>query len=318
MTFNNKIKPSKFFSLPPPSTVILSNLANQLILDKHFYLAVLECAKKFGHSAVYQRKVIVNPCNIVIADKSGQSNDCESLAGEFLWVPYCGDEIIDSESYSNVCKEHSVQQQTWKKIWTESRKAAYLRSKKEVHKNICLDKSKFGCPKRLVKINITKSKIKSTDSESIVLPIYNQEDAKSKDVVTAFNRRNVVQEDTLIDSQSSLELCRIKTTDYELFPVFKNYREGLPTNKLYVKNLSKNVKEHDLHNLFSKFVIPCNLKCKSFDIRFFEHGKLRRQAFITYPNTHIATNACRSTNGIMLKGKPLIVVFANGGIKSKK
>ena len=92
---------SSSFSLPPPSVVILSNLANQLIVDEHFYLAVLNLAKELGHSAVYERKVIVNPLNLCATDKYYHSSNIESLGGSFLWVPNCG----TAEEYCDDDKE---------------------------------------------------------------------------------------------------------------------------------------------------------------------------------------------------------------------
>ena len=119
---------------------------------------------------------------------------------------------------------------------------------------------------------------------------------------------------------SGIKLCQIKPTDYDLFPIFKNYTEGKPGNKLYVKNLAKSVSVHDLLTLFGEFVISCKEAAnrESFSVRFFERGKLRRQAFVTYPTTFMAIEACRGTNGIMLKGKPILVVFAHGSNKLVK
>ena len=121
-------------------------------------------------------------------------------------------------------------------------------------------------------------------------------------------------------SSGAIKLCQIKPTDYDLFPIFKNYKEGKPGNKLYVKNLAKSVNVQDLLTLFGEFVISCKETAnrENFSVRFFERGKLRRQAFVTYPTTFMAIEACRGTNGIMLKGKPILVVFAHGSNKLAK
>ena len=63
-----------------------------------------------------------------------------------------------------------------------------------------------------------------------------------------------------------------------MFPIFKNYKEGKPGNKLYVKNLSKSVTLQDLENLFASFIKSAeNDVNNGVHIRFFERGKLRRQ-----------------------------------------
>lgn len=41
-----------------------------------------------------------------------------------------------------------------------------------------------------------------------------------------------------------------------MLPVFKNYHPGKPSNRLYIKNLAKQVEEKDLHFIYRKYIIP--------------------------------------------------------------
>ena len=191
MTSDNESKTSKFFSLPPPSTIILSNLANQLILDEDFYFAVLDLAKNFGHSAVYLRKVIVKPCNLIVEDNCHHSNLLECLSGEFLWVPYCGEDTKASEEGITVYEPLSVRPSiTQKRVWTKGRKAAYLRSNGEINNDANLNKTrtKLKRSKGAVKINITKDKIKCADDKTILIPLTGQSGTESENVSITFNQ----------------------------------------------------------------------------------------------------------------------------------
>lgn len=46
--------------------------------------------------------------------------------------------------------------------------------------------------------------------------------------------------------------------------------------------------------------------------RHFTEGRMKCQAFIEYPNVSLATQALDKVHGVVLKGKPLVVVCAWG------
>uniref|UniRef100_A0AC11EMD9 RNA binding motif protein 41 n=1 Tax=Ovis aries TaxID=9940 RepID=A0AC11EMD9_SHEEP len=79
---------------------------------------------------------------------------------------------------------------------------------------------------------------------------------------------------------------------------------------LYLKNLSPRVTERDLVSLFARFQ-----EKKGPPIQFrMMTGRMRGQAFITFPNTEIAWQALRLVNGYKLRGKILVIEFG----KNKK
>lgn len=42
--------------------------------------------------------------------------------------------------------------------------------------------------------------------------------------------------------------------DRSILPVYKNYAEGAPTCRLYLKNLAKTVTEEDLRFIYSRYL----------------------------------------------------------------
>lgn len=52
-----------------------------------------------------------------------------------------------------------------------------------------------------------------------------------------------------------LEANRISANDQRVLPVFKNYHPGKPSNRLYIKNLAKQVEMKDLHYIYQRFVV---------------------------------------------------------------
>ncbi|VTJ65830.1 Hypothetical predicted protein, partial [Marmota monax] len=79
---------------------------------------------------------------------------------------------------------------------------------------------------------------------------------------------------------------------------------------LYLKNLSPRVSERDLVSLFARFQ-----EKKGPPIQFqMMTGRMRGQAFITFPNEEIAQQALHLVNGYKLHGKILVIEFG----KNKK
>lgn len=85
-------------------------------------------------------------------------------------------------------------------------------------------------------------------------------------------------------------------------PAFKNYDAGTPNARLYIKNLSKKATQEDLHTIYSEF-------SKDVVINLMTKGRLRGQAFVTFPDVKTATQALENTNGYMLHDRPMAVHF---------
>lgn len=103
---------------------------------------------------------------------------------------------------------------------------------------------------------------------------------------------------------------RITVRDAIDHPAFRNYEEGEPCVRLYVKNVAKTVTEQDLFLLFGQFVPDDEAERAIFDIRLMKSGRMRGQAFVTFGSTMPAMKAVEELNRVILKGKPLAVQFA--------
>ncbi|CAF0835935.1 unnamed protein product [Adineta steineri] len=89
--------------------------------------------------------------------------------------------------------------------------------------------------------------------------------------------------------------------------LYRNYARGQPSQRLYIKNIDiKNVNERILHSLYDRY------RQNSFeiDIHLMREGKMKGQAFVTFPNEVMALNALNDTNGFILHEKPIVVQFA--------
>lgn len=118
--------------------------------------------------------------------------------------------------------------------------------------------------------------------------------------------------ENLVSDLDLKENCLPKD-DWDKYAVFKNYKPGIISHRLYVKNLNyKNVNMlHDLYCLFCKFIQLDNEQhINSFDIVYMDKGRMRGQAFISFPSELMAEQALQRTNGYIMHDKPIVVSFA--------
>ncbi|XP_014484027.1 PREDICTED: RNA-binding protein 40 [Dinoponera quadriceps] len=112
-------------------------------------------------------------------------------------------------------------------------------------------------------------------------------------------------------SSEELEANRISANDQRVLPVFKNYHPGKPSNRLYIKNLAKQVEAKDLHYIYQRYVIAGLKDAENeYDLRLMQEGRMKGQAFVTLQNNVQAQMALNETNGYILKDKPMVVHFA--------
>lgn len=139
------------------------------------------------------------------------------------------------------------------------------------------------------------------------------------------------------NEQSTIEACgiltdaqikenRIPDDQLKAHPLFENYDPGAITNRLYIKNIAKEVTEDDLKAIFHRYLEEnCNGtgNVRSIDIRLMQTGRMKGQAFITFTGPYLECNddvddsqkyqiiarALRETNGLIVKNKVLVVTY---------
>ncbi|XP_054400026.1 RNA-binding protein 41 isoform X1 [Pongo abelii] len=110
--------------------------------------------------------------------------------------------------------------------------------------------------------------------------------------------------------EDEIQRNRLSEEEIRKIPMFSSYNPGEPNKVLYLKNLSPRVTERDLVSLFARFQ-----EKKGPPIQFrMMTGRMRGQAFITFPNKEIAWQALHLVNGYKLHGKILVIEFG----KNKK
>lgn len=137
-----------------------------------------------------------------------------------------------------------------------------------------------------------------------------QEEGEIGDVATCKPRpRNPVPEVSLEDIQNN----RLAIEEIKNLPRFENYAPGELSKILYLKNLSNKVHQQDLESIFNKF-LPEGAGGLEYRVLT---GRMRGQAFITFPDTNSASRALEHVNGYLLKDRPIIIQYGRKNSSSK-
>ncbi|KAF2073485.1 hypothetical protein CYY_005194 [Polysphondylium violaceum] len=94
----------------------------------------------------------------------------------------------------------------------------------------------------------------------------------------------------------------------------QDIKVGEPSNKIYIKNLSKKVTEQELKNIYKRYFNNANDMNQGLVINHFKTGKLRNQAFVTFPTIELAVRALYETQGYKLLDKPFQIQFSKGSV----
>lgn len=131
------------------------------------------------------------------------------------------------------------------------------------------------------------------------------------------------KEESQIFTETELNENRLNPNQLKNLPVFKDYQAGAKSNKLYLKNLSKNVVEEDLRRIFNIFT---KHKPEEIEIKLMKTGRMKGQAFVTFSTPYheedieegketMVEKALRLTNGFILKDKPMVVMFGKSSVE---
>lgn len=86
---------------------------------------------------------------------------------------------------------------------------------------------------------------------------------------------------------------------------FKHYEEGTPSRTLYIKNLSARVSPKDLGALMGHFESSDGPKI----LYRILGGRMKGQAFVTFPDEEAASKALSVCNGYILHDRPMVAVY---------
>ncbi|KAL4607035.1 hypothetical protein ACB092_09G146600 [Castanea dentata] len=303
------------YAYPPPDGNILTNIVNALIAVPRFYTQVLHLMNKMNIPAPFRMALPTPPLPPLVpappppppppvsakphaADLSSDESEMES-----------SDEEIDVRAYS--VGVSAVKKSGRKRLRQEAIVGPAV-DKDVAHEAIGVK------PATLVPKEIPMIKKKNPVLQIKIAPKVIQNE--HRDESTAEELEEPDKEGSDIKSYATpeeLESGKLPPEEILSLPMFKNYAAGNPASVLYIKNLAKDVIAEDFYFIFGSLFGSIDAAKSGLSIKLMQEGRMRGQAFVTFPSAEVAHRALNLVNGYVFKGKPMIIQFGRNPAATK-
>ncbi|KAJ4978559.1 hypothetical protein NE237_009339 [Protea cynaroides] len=307
------------YAYPPPDGNILTNIVNALIAVPRFYTQVLHLMNKMNIPAPFRMALPIPPlppsvavalppplpppppvvAKPYVADLSSDESELESSEeGD-------GDDrnlsFMDSRIMKHGCKR--------------ARREAIVGpaiDKEVAHEVVGLKPSTL-VPKEIpvIKKNNSVLKIKIASKPVQNEPKHDDENTESLEQA---------KEDLELKSYArpeEIERAKLPPEEILSLPMFKNYTAGNPSTVLYIKNLAKDVVPEDFYFIFGSLFGSLEEAKSGLNVKLMQEGRMRGQAFVTFPTVDLAHCALNLVNGYVFKSKPMIIQFGRNPAAGK-
>ncbi|XP_039128051.1 U11/U12 small nuclear ribonucleoprotein 65 kDa protein [Dioscorea cayenensis subsp. rotundata] len=289
---------------PPPDGNILTNIVNALIAVPQFYTQVLHLMNKMNIPAPFRMALPTPPLPPSVpapsppppppitakphtADLSSDESELES-----------SEDDADGHCRKRAKRESIVGPAVDKDV---SHEAVGLKPATLVPKEVPLIKKKNPVLQIKISSKTNQKESKDIDSSAKELLEPKEENADQKPYAT----------------QQEIKSKKLPPEEILSLPMFKNYAAGNPANVLYIKNLAKDVVVDDFHFIFGSLFKSAEGARSSLSVKLMQEGRMRGQAFVTFPSVDLAHNALNLANGYVFKGKPMIIQFGRNPSSGK-
>ncbi|CAJ1793768.1 unnamed protein product [Sphenostylis stenocarpa] len=305
------------YAYPPPDGNILTNIVNALIAVPRFYTqvvqALLEAAKEFLVLHLMNKMNIPAPFRMALPTPP--------LPPEAP-VPPPPPTVTANPQSSDLSSSESEMESSEEEYEANTKRSGQKRARHETIVGPAIDKGvaheSVGVkpatlvPKEIpiikknhvLKINIVP---KSTVNEHKYDETSQELQEPEKDVPNP-NKFLTAEE---------LEKGKLPPEEILSLPMFKNYTAGNPAPVLYVKNLAKDVIADDFYFIFGTLFGSVEAAKFGLQVKLMQEGRMRGQAFLTFPSIELAHHALNLVNGYVLKGKPMIIQFGRNPAAAK-
>ncbi|KAF3322574.1 U11/U12 small nuclear ribonucleoprotein [Carex littledalei] len=293
------------YQYPPPDGNILTNIVNALIAVPRFYTQVLHLMNKMNIPAPFRMALPTPPLPPPVtapppppplppekpptADLSSDESEIES-----------SDEDDEGRKRKKVKREVIVGPAVDKTVAHESvgLKPVTVPKERVIKKK---------APVLQIKI-VSKPVRQGTGEES--------RDANEKEESTDMKEKEMTAEKQFATAQE-IENGKMPPEEILSLPMFKKYMPGNPASVLYIKNLAKDVVSDDFYFIFGSIFGSYEAATSGLSIKLMQEGRMRGQAFVTFPSIELAQCALNLANGYVFKGKPIIIQFGRNPSSNK-
>lgn len=300
------------YAYPPPDGNILTNIVNALIAVPRFYTQVLHLMNKMNIPAPFRMAMPTPPLPPLAPAPPPPPPPLESAKQPL------------AESSSEESEMESSDEEVDENINTSGPSRSSKRIKREaivgpaVHKDVAHEavgvKPATLIPKEIPVIKKRNSVLQIKFANKAAQKEHN-------DVGVSGETEDPNTESLDIKPYATPEeIQNGKLGPEELLslPVFKNYKAGNPASVLYIKNLAKDVVVDDFYYIFGSLFGSTDVAKSSLNVKLMQEGRMRGQAFVTFPSVELAHHALNLVNGYQFKGKPMVIQFGRNPAAAKE
>lgn len=306
------------YAYPPPDGNILTNILNALIAVPRFYTQVLHLMNKMNIPAPFRMALPTPPLPPSVPEPLPPPPP-----------PPLPPAIPESTNFSYLSSGESEMESSEEEAGSTEHSKGVLktvrrkrkRNKREDIVGPAVDKDVDHEAVGLKQATLTAKEIPMIKKNNPVLqikiaPRQIQNDEKD-DSASKLESEENNSNPKLCATLEELENGKLPPEEILSLPMFKNYTAGNPTNVLYIKNLSKDVVADDFYYIFGAFFESIAGAKSNLSIKLMQEGRMRGQAFLTFPSIEIAHHALNVVNGYVYKGKPMIIQFGRNASAAK-
>jgi U11/U12 small nuclear ribonucleoprotein SNRNP65 len=265
------------YAYPPPDGNILTNIVNALIAVPRFYTQVLHLMNKMNLPAPFRMALPTPPLPSQVPapphpPPPPQPEEARS-------ADLSSDESELESSDDDVDKRKSK------------------RAKHEVIVGPAVDKSvaheAVGVkPAALVSTELQVIKKKNPVLQIKIAPKTTQKEPPVQSTADKeMDSTNEQLEEKHFVTPQEIEKDKLPPEEILSLPMFKNYTPGNPAAVLYIKNLAKDVTHDDFFYVFGSLFESMDSARSGLSIKLMQEGRMRGQAFVTFPTVELAQRA---------------------------
>ncbi|XP_044499464.1 U11/U12 small nuclear ribonucleoprotein 65 kDa protein [Mangifera indica] len=297
------------YAYPPPDGNILTNIVNALIAVPRFYTQVLHLMNKMNIPAPFRMALPTPPLPpSVPAPPAPQPPPPPPVA-----------DLSSSESEMESSDEEKCDSLGDVKTAKSGRKRARRESivgpaidKEVAHEAVGVK------PATLIPKEIPVIKKKNPVLQIKIAPKVIQSQHRDDSITEELEEHIEVDSDNRpFATPEELERGKLPPEELLSLPMFKNYTAGNPASVLYIKNLAKDVVPDDFYFIFGSLFGTIDAAKSGLSVKLMQEGRMRGQAFVTFPSVELAHRALNLVNGYVFKGKPIIIQFGRNPASSK-
>lgn len=261
--------PSLKYQYPPPNPDIIINIMNAIVAVPKLYTQVIHLMNKMNLPPPFGEATTMTPMlyNYFYKNK----NESKKRKNR--------DELLSSDESE---LESEDENETKTKLSNENIPMHDL-----IMTNTHLDKkTKLSSTQNEIQIKINVEN-KSTEKENKNDDSQNME-ISNELINTNIQPSKVYESNKNCISLEQLQNNKISQEELEKLPAYRNYKEGIPSRTLFLKNINvKLTKEKDLEYIFGRYLKDEEINEK-LQIRLMTSGRMKGQAFIKLPTIEMA------------------------------